>query len=267
MEINYFFNLLFPILLALTLCLGIGYFFYQYRLLRIPRQFHFRTVSTRQPAIAVAQQFWLELSEDNDTKFQLTSRKILPFMNYRYRKNCYLVNTFPLRNRYQATTGLELDYILGRVFLANYLRNNFQKYGFIFFVIYLAPALVLVLFWLFLLANIVFFGLQNSNQAIFNNNRTLIVLKQINLFLVLDICCWGGYLFLLLVQPYLKKGLETEYHFQVLPYVKQHYHDLYSDFLVARRFSFQVWHCYATGWGWLFILLGGYRYLGFLGSF
>ncbi len=232
-----------------------------YRRILIPQQFHHKTASTQYNEIEVIQHY-LNFKGVKDLAVEFSKDSILPFKNYH--KNVITIGRYPLPDKTNTMTGLKLDFLLGRVFLAYQQYSKKSDYYWYSFLLYTLPV---ILFYVYLIILGCDIGINIAvifKPSLKDINHSFYVVMEYRIVTIILLINWGLYWIVIFISGSFKQKLEYDYTHDVLQYVKKYYWDIYNDFVIARKHSSRINMVYRLGIEWAF--KRNYRYLGPFGA-
>lgn len=138
---------------------------------------------------------------------------------------------------YEQIMALQLDFILMRSFLALKKRDKVWRYSFFGFMLQTAPSLVGFFFWLCWILALITMIINLTIPGTVKNNIILNILINKDVILYLLIAFLFFYYLLPMANMRIKFYVERDYEKTILKFVKEHYPELYEDFVSARKFS------------------------------
>ena len=160
------------ILVATIMCLWI-YCCHTYWGLIVPDQYHSKTVSTNYTAVDIAHHYFMYRKKSSNIIVQNYTRFLKPFANLKYstsnRKYVFRINQPLAHQPSPKLTGLDLDFVLGRAFLAMKKQNKDYKYSWYHLVSQVMPIAAILAFAFFLAIDLVLNSLYLSNKHLVNS--------------------------------------------------------------------------------------------------
>ncbi|WP_425380636.1 hypothetical protein [Spiroplasma endosymbiont of Stenodema calcarata] len=206
----------------------------------------------------------LEVIDRYLTKKQISGLKVVRkphqvLITNSYKKKTFYINDLQLYNQSYFLSGMGLDYVLGRTFFATQLHFKNRHVRTINFLLYLAPALLLILFLILSVLIIIFYTFIKVNPSLLDSNFFYFIEQYgiLNLLLVVII---GAYLILLIFNGHFKQNLENLYETEMRPFVKKEFPELYDDWIIARSFGRSIQFTYLIGYNFIFKRM--YKYTG-----
>ena len=222
----------------------------------MPDQYHSKTVSTEYSASDVAHHYFMYKQKISQIIVRDKKQFIKPFNNLRFnlstKKYIFNISKPPSSPPLKGFTGLDLDFVLGRAFLAVKRKDKDIKYSLYKFVMQTAPAFILLIFIILLIIDLFLNSFYVANKVAFNESSflsKLLLSGAVNIVLTIF---WALYILMPLIQGPMKLQIENDYETDVREFVKKFYADIYSDFLVARRYSRSIKFNYSLGISFIF---------------
>lgn len=145
-----------------------------------------------------------------------------------YKKKTFYINDLQLFNQSYFLSGMGLDYVLGRTFFSTQLHLKNRHVRTMNFLLYVAPPLLLFLFFILAIFIIIFYILIKVDPNLLDFNFFYFIEHYgiLNLILIFFI---AAYLILLGFNGYFKQNLENLYETEMRPFVKKEFPELYDD--------------------------------------
>ncbi|RUP77187.1 hypothetical protein D6D54_04340 [Spiroplasma poulsonii] len=176
-----------------------------------------------------------------------------------YKKKTFYINDLQLFNQSYFLSGIGLDYILGRTFFATQLHLKNRHIRTMNFLLYVAPPLLLFLFFILSILIIIFYVLIKVDPSLLDFNFFYFIEHYgiLNLILIFII---AAYLILLGFNGHFKQNLENLYETEMRPFVKKEFPELYDDWIIARSYARGIKFTYLFGYNFIFKQI--YKYTG-----
>ncbi len=152
----------------------------------------------------------------------------LIFHNYNAKKNTFYYNDSTFNN----WTTLELDYLLGRLWLVVLFQKNKITFKKIKFYCFILPLMSFIALIIFLILNLLF-NIVTSNTMI--NNQFIEFIIKFNIFFIFTTFLLSLYLLSLLISYYFKQNLENLYEKSINNYLVENFSSLIYNFSVIRK--------------------------------
>ncbi|AGM25033.1 hypothetical protein [Spiroplasma chrysopicola] len=247
------------ILIAVLFLFHLIFIFYiwlMYRNMIMPTPFQNNSSNNKMQAIEIAEKY---LIQNNITSLELKYNLKNYSIDKIYQNKILLINDLSINNVNLSLTGLGIDYVLGKVFFGSELFKKNSTIKSIRFWLFQAPKLFLLLFYFFILLNIIFVIIVNVKPSILEN-EIINIINKYQLISLFPILMGGLYLVSLAMSPKLKENLENLYESKMKNFVREEFPDFFGDWLNARLYARSNRFTYLVGYNFFFKY--NYKYTG-----
>ncbi|WP_342252362.1 hypothetical protein [Spiroplasma endosymbiont of Amphibalanus improvisus] len=237
------------ILIALVLV----YWFIIFKNIKVPKPFVRKTISSEIPFQNVAQKYFIDKG-NSSLIVEISVKQYSTLRHINYKKSVFYINLIGIADVSDGIrlTGMDLDFILGRAYLANLRISSEKNYWVYFWVGYILPGFLLWSYIISFIGGVIFLTYYNQASSQQQEGSFLSAIYNFKLYSTIPLLFYGVYIILIVLNPKVKEGLENDYDTEMPKYVKEHYLDLYNDFIDARHFSRSIKCTYHLGVGFLF---------------